>query len=68
MSGVSFLPTDDHTYQQAPYQEIDRETFNKLVAEMPASLDWELLKEFEREDSTEGAKEYACTSGACELA
>ena len=25
MSGVSFLPFNDHTYQQAPYQEVDKE-------------------------------------------
>lgn len=67
MSGVSFLPSDDHTYRQAPYQEITEEEYLKLKAEMPESLTWEALVGFEVEDSTEGVKELACTAGGCEV-
>ena len=34
-SGISLLPTSDHIYQQAPYEAIDEDQYNKLVAEMP---------------------------------
>ena len=39
MSGVSFLPFSDHVYQQAPYQDCDRETYEALVAKMPKNID-----------------------------
>jgi ribonucleoside-triphosphate reductase len=67
MSGVSFLPTSEHTYQQAPYQEIDEDEYNRLVAEMPEEIDWSLLEHLEKEDQTEGMKELACVAGACEI-
>jgi ribonucleoside-triphosphate reductase (thioredoxin) len=66
-SGISFLPYSEHTYKQAPYQEIDQETYEALVAEMP-EFDWEAAAEFERdEDSTTGTQELACVGGACEI-
>lgn len=67
MSGVSFLPHSNHTYQQAPYQEIDEETYNEWVEKMPKDTDWSLLAMWEKEDTTTGTKEYACTAGACEI-
>jgi len=67
ISGISFLPKDDHSYQQAPYQEISEEEYEKLVAEMPDGLDWDALTTFELEDSTETTKELACFAGACEV-
>jgi len=65
VSGVSFLPHSNHTYQQAPYETIDEETYNQLVEEMPKDIRWE---EFvENEDNTEGSQTYACVSGQCEI-
>ena len=67
LSGVSFLPFSDHTYQQAPYQDIDEDTYKKLVKAMPSSINWAKLKDFEKEDNTKGSQELACTAGVCEL-
>ena len=67
LSGVSFLPFSDHTYQQAPYQDIDEKTYKKLVKEMPTTIDWNKLQDFEKEDNTKGSQELACTAGVCEL-
>ena len=67
LSGVSFLPFSDHTYQQAPYQDIDEKEYKKLVKKMPATLDWRKLQDFEKEDNTKGSQELACTAGVCEL-
>jgi ribonucleoside-diphosphate reductase alpha chain len=65
ISGVSFLPWDGGSYRQAPYEEVDEETYNKLVAEMPHHLDWENFVEYT--DNVEGAQQLACSSGVCEI-
>jgi ribonucleoside-triphosphate reductase (thioredoxin) len=64
--GVSFLPKFEHTYQQAPYQDITRTEYLQAVAEMP-KVDWDQIAFYEHEDTTSGSKELACTSGACEV-
>ena len=67
ISGISFLPYDDHKYKQAPYEEISEEEYKERVDNWP-SVDWTLLSEYEKEDQTEGTKELACTAaGGCEL-
>lgn len=64
IGGVSFLPYSDHVYKQAPYQEIDEATYNKLASEFPV-IHWEEFKEYE--DTTTSAKELACVAGYCEV-
>lgn len=65
--GLSFFPWSDHIYKQAPYQEITQEEYNKWIERMPKSIDWTKLSEYETEDMTTGAREYACTGGQCEI-
>lgn len=65
IGGVSFLPYDTGIYRQAPYQEIDEATYNKLVAQMPRDVDWTAL--VENTDETTGSQELACSSGVCEI-
>jgi ribonucleoside-diphosphate reductase alpha chain len=67
VSGISFLPFSEHTYQQAPYQDIDADTFKEWQSKMPENVDWSLLQEFEKEDTTSGGRELACTAGVCEI-
>lgn len=67
VSGVSFLPHSEHSYKQAPYQELSEDEYNTLLSAMPKDLDFTNLVDFEKEDTTVGMKEYACTSGACEI-
>lgn len=67
MSGVSFLPHSDHTYQQAPYQEIDKATYEAALAVMPKSIDWTKLTDYEKEDTTKGSSTFACSGGTCEI-
>ena len=66
IGGVSFLPHSDHTYQQAPYQEVDKATYDALARSMP-NVNWAGLQAFEKEDGTGVVKEYACTGGSCEI-
>ena len=66
LAGVSFLPHSNHSYKQAPYQECTEAEYKALLAVMP-SFDWDALSEFEKDDATVNTKEYACTSGVCEI-
>lgn len=67
VSGISFLPFSDHTYAQAPYQDITEDKYTELHSKMPVSIDWSKLANFEKEDTTSGSKELACTAGVCEI-
>jgi len=66
-SGISFLPYSDHTYAQAPYQGVEKEAYDELVAKMPKAINWEALSLYELEDSTTGSQALACVSGECEI-
>ena len=67
MSGVSFLPHSDHTYQQAPYQECEATDYHELLELMPKAIDWSELSEYENEDNTAGSQTMACTGDTCEI-
>lgn len=67
MSGVSFLPHSDHTYRQAPYQEITEAEYNDWVKRMPTDVNWEDLGLYEFEDRTTSSQTMACTGGLCEV-
>jgi len=67
MSGVSFLPYNEHTYQQAPYQEIGKSDYNMLLSIMPDKIDWSKLSEYEKEDNTVAMQTMACSGDVCEI-
>ena len=67
MSGVSFLPFNEHTYQQAPYQDCDEETYQEMLDKMPKRIDWSKLSEYENEDNTSGSQTLACSGDSCEI-
>ena len=68
MSGVSFLPFNDHTYKQAPYQDCNELEYHDLKEKMPKIVDWNLLGEYEKSDMTIGSQELACSAaGGCEI-
>jgi ribonucleoside-triphosphate reductase len=67
MSGVSFLPYDGGSYAQAPYQEVDEETYIAFVEASPKSIDWTGFYAYEKEDTTSGSQTLACSSGSCEI-
>jgi ribonucleoside-diphosphate reductase alpha chain len=64
--GVAFLPYENHKYEQAPFEEITKEQYDKMVEEFP-EIDYTQLSRYELEDGTMGAKELACVGGACEI-
>ncbi len=65
IGGVSFLPHSDHSYRQAPYQEINEQQYNEWVAKMP-NINWDSF--MEQTDTTEGSQELACSSAqGCDI-
>lgn len=67
VSGIAFLPHSDHSYQQAPYEELTKEQYQEWAKRVPASIDWLKLKAYETEVVETGSQELACTAGACEI-
>jgi ribonucleoside-diphosphate reductase alpha chain len=80
MSGVSFLPHFDHTYKQAPYQETFKDkpvtdnmgevitpSYEDVLAQMPETIDWSKLSDYEQEDNTAGMQTMACSGDSCEI-
>jgi ribonucleoside-triphosphate reductase len=67
MSGVSFLPHSDHTYQQAPYQDCTKQEYEELLKLMPERIDWSKLNEYEQEDNTVAMQTMACSGDSCEI-
>jgi ribonucleoside-triphosphate reductase len=68
VSGISFLPHSDHSYKQAPYQEVTESEYLELLSKMPSTIRWEDLSFYETEDGTSGTQTLACTSdGNCEI-
>ena len=67
LTGVSFLPYSEHSYEQAPYQPVSEKEYNAALSEFPPSINWNELSIYEQEDNTEGAQTLACTAGGCEI-
>ena len=65
VSGISFLPHSNHTYQQAPYEDITEEQYKELASNMPGDINWEDL--VEKDDNTEGSQTLSCVGGTCEI-
>lgn len=67
ISGVTFLPYDDHTYEQAPYEECTEWLYDEMVQSMP-NFYWSDLPFYETADGTVGSQELACSAdGGCEI-
>lgn len=66
VSGISFLPYDDHVYKQAPYEVISKERYEELASRQP-ELDFSKLSQYETEDNTAPNAELACTGNRCEI-
>jgi len=67
ISGVSFLPFNEHTYQQAPYQDCSKTDYKTLKSVMPINIDWTKLSDYEMEDNTSGMQTMACSGDVCEM-
>jgi ribonucleoside-triphosphate reductase len=66
IGGLSFLPRENHVYRLAPYEIIDKKTYERLASQFP-TLDYSKLVIYERTDETDQKKELACVGGTCEI-
>lgn len=68
ISGVSFLPRSEHTYEQAPYQDKTAEQLGQWMKSNPTPhIDWSELSKYELDDQTVSMQTLACVSGDCEV-
>jgi ribonucleoside-diphosphate reductase alpha chain len=67
VSGISFLPHSDHSYRQAPYQDCTKEEYMIALEKMPKNIDWSLLQNYEKTDTTSSSQTFACSANGCEL-
>jgi ribonucleoside-diphosphate reductase alpha chain len=66
LGGVTFLPSESHAYELAPYEEVSKERYDDLVSKFP-EIDFSKLPGYEKDDNTIGSKEFACSGGNCEV-
>jgi len=63
-NGLSVLPYNGGTYTQAPFEDIDEETYERMMGSL-SKVD--LSNIVEEEDETDLKGELACAGGACEI-
>ncbi len=66
VGGLSFLPRADFVYKLAPYEEINKDTYEEMLKRFK-NIDFSKIVTYEHEDETEGSKELACVAGLCEV-
>lgn len=66
INGVSFLPHSGGHYEQMPYEECSKSTYEAAVESLPV-IDYNELSKYEKDDMGGGSKEAACVGGACEI-
>jgi len=67
VSGVSFLPYDNNVYDQAPFEAISKAEYDRMLEQIPTSINWDGLSKYETKDMTTSSQELACQGGACEV-
>ena len=63
-NGLSVLPYNGGTYTQAPFEDIDEATYERMMGTL---TNVDLSEIIESEDETDLKGELACAGGACEI-
>jgi ribonucleoside-triphosphate reductase (thioredoxin) len=63
-NGLSVLPYDGGSYGQAPFEDCNEETFNKMMSSLK---NVDLTKIIETQDNTNLSGEIACGANGCEI-
>jgi len=63
-NGLSVLPYDGGSYKQAPFETIDKKTYDEMMVNLKKI---DLTKVIEEQDDTNLTGELACAGGACEI-
>ncbi len=63
-NGLSILPYDGGTYKQAPFEDCEEATYEKMLETLK---EVDLLKIVEEQDDTDLKGEIACSANGCEI-
>jgi len=63
-NGLSVLPYNGGTYIQAPFEDIDKETYERMLESLSSINLSDIIEE---EDETDLKGELACAGGSCEV-
>ena len=63
-NGLSVLPYDGGNYQQAPFEDCSKETYEVMLQSL---TEVDLNNVFETDDNTDLSGELACSGGSCEV-
>jgi ribonucleoside-diphosphate reductase alpha chain len=63
-NGLSVLPYDGGTYQQAPFEDCSKETYEAMLGNL---INVDMSTIVEEEDNTDLKGEAACAGGECEI-
>ena len=63
-NGLAVLPFDGGDYVQAPFEDCDEETYDRLMKDLK---EIDLANITEKDDNTNLSGEVACAGGACEI-
>lgn len=66
-TGLSVLPHADHTYVQAPFEDITEEQYKKLIKKLLKDEPFNVESIVELDDQTTQKESIACGGGSCEL-
>ena len=63
-NGLAVLPLNEHTYKQAPFEDISKEVYEAMETNLH-SID--LTKVVEEQDNTDLKESLACSGSSCEI-
>ncbi|MEI6842894.1 MAG: ATP cone domain-containing protein [bacterium] len=66
VGGLTFLPRDNHIYQLAPYETIDKKTYEEMLKRFE-HIDFSKIVSYEATDELEQKAEMACAGGVCTI-
>ena len=69
IGGLSFFPKDDYIYDKdtQPILPITEALYKEALDKFPKDINWDRLKEYEKEDGTTSAVTMACSGNSCEM-
>jgi hypothetical protein len=66
VGGLSFLPRDNHVYQLAPYEAIDKKRYEELSKRLE-HINYAKIIAYEKKNELDLKRELACAGGVCEV-
>lgn len=65
VGGLTFLPRDNASFSQMPYEEISEDEYEMAISNFPR-IDFSRIYKYELEDMTSATHELSCFAGQCQ--